>query len=179
MDLEDIKRLRKSLGLTQKELAIKSGVSQSLIAKIEAQKIDPTYSKAKTILETLNSLGDQRVRASDLLNASIISVSSSDSLHKSIQKMKKYDISQMPVIEDKKVVGLVSEAIILDGLMNSHERDEPVRYVMKDAPPTITKTASLNLVTQLLREYPIVLVGEKGKLKGQITKADILSKAFK
>jgi len=32
--LEEIKKLRKKLGLTQQELAEESGVSQSLIAKI-------------------------------------------------------------------------------------------------------------------------------------------------
>ena len=46
-ELNEISRLRKQLGLTQAELAKLSGVSQSLIAKLEAGKIEPSYSKAK------------------------------------------------------------------------------------------------------------------------------------
>ena len=57
--LSEIKRLRKKLEINQKELAVRAGVSQSLIAKIEAGKIEPTYSKACGILETLKDLEEQ------------------------------------------------------------------------------------------------------------------------
>jgi len=42
-DLEALVRLRKRLGLSQRELARISGVSQSLISKIERGKINPSY----------------------------------------------------------------------------------------------------------------------------------------
>ena len=53
LELNDIARLRKQLGLTQPELAQLSGVSQSLIAKLEAGKIEPSYTKVKSIIDTL------------------------------------------------------------------------------------------------------------------------------
>ena len=40
-EIDDIVRLRKQLGLTQTELAKLSGVSQSLITKMEAKKVEP------------------------------------------------------------------------------------------------------------------------------------------
>ena len=178
-ELNEIKNLRKNLNLTQKELASQSHVSQSLIAKIEAGKIDPTFSKAKIIIDTLNNLSNNKRNANDILNKSIISAKGDDQLKKTILKMKKYNISQMPVIEDKKVIGLVSESIILEALINEQKPDVKIRDVMKNAPPMITKNASLNIVTNLLREYPIIIINEKGKLIGQITKSDILLKAFK
>ena len=48
--LQEIKHLRKKFNLTQGELAKLAGVSQSLIAKIESNKINPTFtnSVAKT-----------------------------------------------------------------------------------------------------------------------------------
>jgi len=178
VELEDIGKLRKNLSLTQKELARRAGVSQSLIAKIEAGKLDPTFSKAKRIINTLNSLGNDRVRSVDILNKNIISVMPDDYIKKTILKMKKYNISQMPVVDDKKVIGLVSEAIILEALIQEKKPDTVVKDIMKDAPPIITKDASLNLITSLLQEYPIIIISEKGKLKGHITKSDILTKAF-
>jgi len=178
-ELNEIKRLRKNLNLTQKDLAKESGVSQSLIAKIEADKIDPTFTKAQKIIETLNNLSNDQVKAEDIMNTSLISVGPNDQLKKTIQKMKKYNISQLPVLDDKKVVGLISEAIILEALIDEKKPDSKIKEVMKDAPPIITKTASLNIITNLLREYPIILVSEKGNLKGHITKSDILTKAFK
>jgi predicted transcriptional regulator len=179
VELEDLQKIRNRLGITQKELARNAQVSQSLIAKIEAGRIDPAYSKAKQIIESLNTLQKDNVKAEALMNKSIITVTQGDSLKKAILKMKKYGISQMPVIHGKEIVGLVSESIILEGLTNSISQDAPVKEIMKDAPPTITKAASDSLVTNLLREYPIVLVSERGKLIGQITKSDILMKAFK
>ena len=55
-ELSEIKKIRKNLGLTQTDLSKRANVSQSLIAKIEAGKIDPTFTKTKKIFETLNDL---------------------------------------------------------------------------------------------------------------------------
>ena len=41
---EDIRRMRIRAGLTQKELAERAGVSQSLIARIERGSVDPRLS---------------------------------------------------------------------------------------------------------------------------------------
>ena len=55
-ELEEIKEIRKKFGLTQSELAKRAGVSQSLIAKIEANMLDPGYSKTKQIFDALENL---------------------------------------------------------------------------------------------------------------------------
>jgi len=54
--LEEISRKRRILGLTQNELAKLAGVSQSLIAKMESRKTNPSYTKVKAILDVLNKL---------------------------------------------------------------------------------------------------------------------------
>ena len=75
-NLSDIKRIRKRLDMTQHELAKRAGISQSLIAKIEAGKIDPTYTKACMIFETLKGISDQKkIKAKDVMNRKIISAS--------------------------------------------------------------------------------------------------------
>jgi len=178
-ELNEVKRLRKGLNLTQKELAKLSGVSQSLIAKVESGGIDPTFSKATKIFEALRTARHSQMKAGDVTNNSIISVSPVDSIEKAIRKMKKYNISQMPVIQDKEVLGLIDEATILEALIGSKNSDTEIRDVMTDAPPIISKKASMDSVHQLLREYSIVLVSENGKLKGHITKADLLIKTFR
>ena len=54
--IEDIKRRRKILELTQTELAKMAGISQSLLVKIEAGRVSPTYDKAERIFLALESI---------------------------------------------------------------------------------------------------------------------------
>ena len=58
--LEEIEKRRKILGLSQKELAKMVGVSQSMIAKIETGRINPSYTKTKDIFDLFESLEKKR-----------------------------------------------------------------------------------------------------------------------
>ena len=50
---------------------------------------------------------------------------------------------------------------------------------MKEAPPVVDKKSSSTLVSELLKFYPLVLVADKVKKIGLITKSDILQKVYK
>jgi predicted transcriptional regulator len=177
-ELSEIKKIRKTLGLTQTDLAKRANVSQSLIAKIESGKIDPTFTKTKRIFETLNELENkEEIKAEEIMNKKIISVSPEDNIKESVDKMKKFGISQMPVIIDHKMVGLVSESGLLDALIG--EKGKKISDIMEEAPPIVSKTTSVKVISSLLRHYPVVLVSDSGKLTGLITKADLLGKLYK
>src|SRR5208282_5193013 len=55
-DISQIASFRRRLGVTQKRIAIESGVSQSLISKIEAGRVMPTYENAKLIIDALERI---------------------------------------------------------------------------------------------------------------------------
>ncbi len=55
-DISQIASFRRRLGVTQKRIAIESGVSQSLISKIEAGHVVPTYENAKLIIDALERM---------------------------------------------------------------------------------------------------------------------------
>jgi len=55
-DISQIASFRRRLGVTQKRIAIESGVSQSLISKIEAGRVVPTYDNAKLIIDALERM---------------------------------------------------------------------------------------------------------------------------
>lgn len=172
-ELNEIKQIRKKLGLTQTELAKHANVSQSLIAKIESGRIDPTYSKTKRIFDTLNELSKKHeLNAEEIMQKRIISVEPDEAIKEAINKMKKYEISQMPVIKDHKCIGVVSEATILDALIN--KKAESVNDVMEECPPIVSKKTSMSVISNLLKFYPIILISEGGKLTGIITKSDII-----
>lgn len=177
-ELEEVKKIRKKLGMTQTELADRAGVSQSLIAKIEAGRIDPTYTKTKKIFAALSDLEKkEEVKAEQLMTSRIIGVGPGDSMKDAIAKMKKFQISQLPVMDNHKLIGLVSESTILDAMLNS--KGNSVKEIMQESPPIVSKTTSIQVVSSLLKHFPMVVVSEEGKLAGIITKSDLLGKLYK
>jgi predicted transcriptional regulator len=177
-ELEEIKKIRKGLGLTQTELAKRAAVSQSIIAKIESGIIDPTYSKTQKIFDALSYYEKKHeIKAEEIMNKKIISVKPNEDIKGAIGKMKKYNISQMPVVDDHKTLGLISESILLDALIQ--EKGRKVSDIMEESPPIVSKQTSVKVISNLLTHFPTVLVSEEGKLIGLITKADLLEKLYK
>jgi predicted transcriptional regulator len=175
--LNEIKRLRKKFHLNQKELADRAGVSQSLIAKVEAGTVEPTFSKAQKIFEALEELREkEEVKAKELMHKKVFFVDISDSLKNVITLMKQKDISQVPVLSKGRVCGIITEGMILQAVMKHSVSSLHAGDVMEDAPPIVSLKTGLRTLTELLRDYPVVLVSEKGDVKGIISKADLLGR---
>jgi len=179
-DLSQIQKMRKALGLTQKELAKQANVSQSLIAKIEAGIIDPSYSNTAKIFNALQSMNKKNeLKAGEIMTTKIISLLPGESIKKAIKKMKDNNISQMPVIDGKEPVGRITEADILEALTEGASPENAVESIMEDEAPMVSSDTGVELISSLLRHYNFVLVTKKGKPIGVITKTDLLTKAYR
>ncbi|MFH1450914.1 MAG: CBS domain-containing protein [archaeon] len=175
MLLESIQKRRKILGLTQAQLAEKAEVSQSMIAKIEAGKLSPSYENATAIFDALDSLEKEKsLKASKIMHKEVITVKSSDYIEDVIKILKQKGISQLPVFQGNHLVGLVSEKEIVENLSIPDLGSNRVSLIMKEAPPTISEDTPVKIVSELLRYAEIVLVYRKAELAGVITKADLL-----
>ncbi len=177
--LEDIAKRRRQLGLKQSELAKAAGVSQSLIAKLEAGTIDSSYTKVKTIFDVLERLEFKtKVQAEKLLHTEVVSVQRSEPISEVVRVMKEYGYSQIPVFEGKQSVGSISEKAILRQILAGKDLEDisklPTDKIMEEAFPQINDDAPLSLITSLLQTYSAVLVSKKGVVIGIITKADLL-----
>jgi len=175
-DLESLAKLRRRLGLTQRELAKISGVSQSLISKIECGRISPSYEAVRRILQALEMVRaerDAKLLAKDICTRDVICVDVSDTLGKAVNLMRRHGISQLPVLRNGSPVGSISESSIVRKLEGIKSMNVPVGEIMDEAFPMIPEEASLNIVRQLLQEYPAVLLQKDGKITGIVTKADL------
>jgi predicted transcriptional regulator len=174
----EIKRLRKKLGITQSELAKQANVSQSLIAKIESGKLDPSYGNAKKIFETLAALEKGiELYARDIMYKKIIFLQKTDTLKDSIMLMRKHNISQMPVLLKDKIVGYISESLILDRILEG-DTSMQVGEIMESSPPILPPGTKQSVLVNLLRHFPLVIIEEKGELIGIVTKADLLRMVY-
>ncbi len=177
--LEDIAKRRRQLGLKQSELAKAAGVSQSLIAKLEAGTIDSSYTKVKTIFDILERLEFKtKVQAEKLIHTEVVSVQRSEPIFEAVKVMKEHGYSQIPVFDGKQPVGSISEKAILRQILAGKDLEEisklPTDRIMEEAFPQINEDAPLSLITTLLQTYSAVLVSKKGVVVGIITKADLL-----
>lgn len=177
--LDQIKALRQKYNLNQKELANRAGVSQSLIAKIESGKVDPTFTKAQQIFAALENIQKkEEVKAKEVMNSKVVFASTSETIKEVIKIMKSKGISQIPVMQKERVVGIISEASILEKIAEHPEKINTlkVQEVMDEVPPIVALDTGMKILLHLLQEFPIVLVAEKGDIKGIISKTDLLGK---
>ncbi len=175
MLLESIGKRRRMLGLTQAELARKADVSQSMIAKIEAGTLSPSYDKAQAIFESLEELEKEKsLKARDIVHKTIVVVNASDQIDTAIKLMKQKGLSQLPVFNRKHLVGLVSEKNIVENLGTDNLGTQKISTIMEEAPPTISEDTPIKLVSELLKYNLLVVVYKKAELVGVITKADLL-----
>ena len=178
-DLKEIKILRKKYHLNQNDLAMQAGVSQSLIAKIESGKVDPTYTKAKGIFDSLEILQQkEELKAKDLMNKKILFVNINDNLKDVVKIMKSKGISQLPVLSKGKVCGIINERIMLKTIMEHPHKAGVLKVgdVMEEAPPIVSLKTGFGTLSELLKNYSILLVSDKGEIKGVVSKVDLLEK---
>lgn len=184
LEIERIGKLRRQLELTQKELANLAGVSQSLIAKIESGRIDPAYSKVMKILSALEAdLNKNKKKVAQIMTKSIVHISPNESVDRAVSLMRSKDISQLPVMEHDHCVGSISDSIIVELLSGSNQNSYShlpnphllrVRDVMKESFPSIPLNSTADAAATLLRHYSALLISDRGKIVGILTKADLL-----
>ncbi len=176
----EVKKIRSQLGLTQNQLAKEAGVSQSLIAKIEAGNIDPSFSTMVSItraLRTRMNLRSKKVR--EVMSSPVVSVQPYTTLKKCVEIMKVEGISQLPVLSNGRSVGSITETQVLS-LIGSSQNPEillerPVSACMQGPFPQVGPDTPVEAITPLLSFFPAVLVVSEDKVEGIVTKIDIIS----
>ena len=178
-ELKEIGKRRRKLGITQVNLAKESGVSQSLIAKLERGTIDIAYSKAVQIFRTLERLEKkEELKMEDIMTSSVLSLNKKDMVRKAVDMMRKKEISQIPIFDGSICIGSISEEDVVDLIQNGTSsktiESMPVTEIMESPFPIIAKESSIKEVTALLQRNKAVLISERGRIIGIVSKADFL-----
>jgi len=174
---EELRRLRLRAKLTQRELAKRAGVSQSLIARLEHGQVNVRLSTLQRILEVLLEAISERETVTQCMKSPIIVVNENDTLEKAINLMDKHGISQLPVLDkDHKVIGTVYESTLLKAVITHGKQvlSKPVREYMEEPLPQVPPNTPIHAIEELLLVYPAVLVVDGRKPIGIVTKIDVL-----
>lgn len=179
--IEEIKKMRKHLDLTQSELARLSNVSQSTIAKLEKQSISASYEIVTRVFEALDNENRNRKlnkTARDVMHFPLTTIGKNATLVEASELMKRKGYSQLPVVNGESPVGSISEQTILEILRSGVGVEEMSRIVveevMNDPYPLVADTTPVETLASLLSYSPAVLVQKRGKIAGIVTKSDLL-----
>ncbi len=180
--IPEIRKMRKNLGISQKELAGLTGVSQSYIARLEKGEINPTYEKVRRIYEILNRSGMRAnsidIDVSKIMSSTVLMITQGESVVHALTLMRERGYSQLPVTDDKRVVGTITEADINDLLVKGKSieslRNMLVKNIMGPALPQVDKRSPISMIYPILKYSNAVLVFDEGEIKGIVTKADVL-----
>jgi cystathionine beta-synthase len=93
-----------------------------------------------------------------------------------IERMRKHNISQIPVIDNSGFVGSVDETTLLRRFFEDKNlNDKPIREVMQASFPMVSKNASVETVSKLITKENSAVLVDLGEGKHQIiTKHDII-----
>jgi predicted transcriptional regulator len=176
-EIHTIKTRRYKLGINQKELSKISNTSQSLIAKLEAGKLNPSYETVKNIFMVLDSLEHKNEKKCCEIMAPVITISKTETIEKAIDLMKKHSISQLPVLDKKEIIGSISESDIYNRILNGEQKNilfkMQVAEIMGDSFPVINADYPISVAIPLLKSTEAILIVEKNNLKGIITKSNL------
>ena len=181
--IEELRKMRKSLGISQKELARISGVSQSYIARLEKGEINPAYDKVRKIFEYLNTSGNRAkdidIKAEFIMTKDVDTCEMNDSIISALNKMREKGYSQLPVVtSDKRIIGTITESDINDMLIKGTSIESLkhliIKKVMGSVLPQLDKNSPISMIYPLLKYSNAVLIVDGTELKGIITKADVL-----
>ena len=187
--IAEIKKRRQNLDLSQKQLASLCDIGQSFLAKIERGQAMPSYLVATKVFEKLLDLESKKSeklvgaaedkRAKDVMTDYIYSFVPTDSAEQILKVMIEKNISQVPIVDKEGGRGGILMGIITEKtLMGKEVIGKSAKDIMdsKNLFPIIARDTKLSVILSILQEEQAVLVADKGKFIGIITKQDILKR---
>lgn len=117
-------------------------------------------------------------RVDDLIRAKAIGLiiaGRADAVSDVIAKMKQYDVSQLPVLDDGRLVGMISEVDLLNYLVEgSHRPSDSIEPIIDPVPPVVDPDTPVDALADLFLSANAAVVVDHGTVVGIVTKIDVI-----
>lgn len=109
-------------------------------------------------------------------DGSVVSAAPDDTLLTAFQRMRQADVSQLPVLQNQQLVGVIDESDLLLKVHGSaaHFRD-PVSSAMTAVPQTLPPDATLHQLEDVLDRGLVAIIADQQGFHGLITRFDLLN----
>jgi cystathionine beta-synthase len=106
----------------------------------------------------------------------VATVSADETVTAAYQRMKLYDVSQLPVLKDGKIIGIVTEEdILLEVYENPEHFRQPVTAVMESNLVTVPPSAPVEKLKEIFERGMVAIVVDGDEFLGLITRIDLLN----
>jgi cystathionine beta-synthase len=165
-----IKYARQS-GKKENILVLLPDAASKYISKI----FNDEWMRENGFLEEEKGLGTVRDLIAGKPSSSVVTVSASARVREVIESMKSHGISQVPVLENGKLRGMVQEVDLLRHLVSGHGTlDSAVLDLIESDYATVTPSTKVELLQNVLNDAKIALVLEREAVVGVVTKIDLI-----
>jgi cystathionine beta-synthase len=109
-------------------------------------------------------------------DGSVVSVAPDDTLLTAFQRMRLADVSQLPVLDGKRLVGVIDESDLLLTVQGDDERFRAqVTDAMTATPATCRRKRSLAELRSMLDQGLVAIIADAQGFHGLITRSDLLN----
>ncbi len=106
----------------------------------------------------------------------VVTVAPDEPLATALTRMKMYDVSQLPVMENDRVVGIIDESDLLLAVTREHHRfRDPIRSSMNTRIETLSPSAPVDALFPVFAKDHVAIVMDGDKFLGLITRIDLLN----
>jgi cystathionine beta-synthase len=128
------------------------------------------------LLERTNH-GDLRdLIARPMDSGDVVTVTSEDNLITTYKRMRMFDVSQLPVVDNGQITGLIDESDILLGLYEDEDSFQmKVAEVMVTNLETVPPSAGIDKIVELFKEDKVAIIAEGQTFHGLITQIDLIN----
>ncbi len=105
-----------------------------------------------------------------------ITVNSTETVMAAYRRMKLYDVSQIPVMQDRRIIGIVDEEdILLEVFANPEHFNEPVTKAMESHLVTVPVDAPVSQLMEIFNRGMVAIVMKGTEFQGLVTRIDLLN----
>jgi cystathionine beta-synthase len=105
-----------------------------------------------------------------------VTVNSKENVLAAYRRMKLYDVSQLPVMDDGRIVGIVDEEdILLEVYANPGHFDESVTKAMESHLVTVPYDAPMSRLMEIFKRGMVAIVMNGEEFLGLVTRIDLLN----
>lgn len=131
----------------------------------EKRLMKPDHLNVGQVFQTKRSIGIPE----------LVSVKSKDKVFEALELMDKYNLSNLPVIEDSQCVGSLRESKIIDRVINDRNvSGKEVKEIMEKKLSIIDFNTDFVKALDMLHKENAILISQHGDIKGILTRYDVL-----